>query len=371
MFTKILAAILSTLLPGLLIYGVYNSAAEGENLVPNPGFEEFSIMPHGWFYRGRDFTALVKDWSSASAASPDMYGPKITVPDSWKEKGFGKKKPRSGLYMAGITAFGCNQGKPHCREYIQVNLKEPLIPGQAYHVEFWASPLQTGIHANNIGIFFSENKLNEKTDRLVLREPQVYSKRIVPGNEYLWHKIQGDFTAEKACKFLVIGNFFSDNETESSLPTEGSHNYAYYYIDDVSVYKRPPIKDGFKDEFADWYPLQEDKVIPLTNILFDTDRSTLRPQGQDDLHKLIKIMKEYPTMEVEIGGHTDFQGSFDYNIRLSNRRARAVVTFLEKHGVEPERLTYIGYGTTRPVATNETEEGRQQNRRVEFRIRRI
>ena len=76
-------------------------------------------------------------------------------------------------------------------------------------------------------------------------------------------------------------------------------------------------------------------------------------------------------MEIEIGGHTDFQGSFDYNIRLSNRRARSVVNYLIKNGVGEERLTYIGYGTTRPVATNETEEGRQQNRRVEFRIRRI
>ncbi len=344
---------------------------DAQNLVPNSGFESFSILPHGWFYRGSDFTALVKDWSSASEASPDMYGPNINVPDSWQEKGFGRKRPRSGNYMAGITSFGCTNGKPHCREYIQVNLKEPLIPGQAYHVEFWASPLHTGIHSNNLGILFTLDKMQEKTDRVVYKEPQVFSSRIVPGNEYIWHKIQGDFTADEAYKFLVIGNFFGDEETLSSEGSENSHNFAYYYIDDVKVNKRPPILAGSDDEFADWYPLVEDKVIPLNHILFDTDRYTIKDEGVAELKKLHKILQEYPTMEIEIGGHTDFQGSFEYNMTLSNRRAKAVVNYLIRCGIEPERLSYIGYGTTRPVATNTTEQGRQQNRRVEFRIRRI
>ncbi len=372
MYCKPIALALSMVLSFLLVSSQNDfEAEESENLVPNPGFEVFSIIPHGWFYRGSDFTSLVKDWSSASEASPDVYGPSITVPDTWQEKGFGRKKPRSGQYMVGITAFGCNQGKPHCREYIQVNLTEPLVTGQAYHVEFWASPLHTGIHSNNLGILFSMQKLQEKTDRVVIKKPQIYSEKIVPGNEYIWHKIQGDFTAEDAYKFLTIGNFFTDEETLSSEGSENTHNYAYYYIDDVRVYKRPPIIDDFGDEFADWYPLEEDKVIPLDNILFDTDKSTLRTKGQNDLDRLYKILLEYPTMEIEVGGHTDSQGGFDYNMQLSNRRARAVVNYLANKGIEQDRLSYIGYGTTRHFATNDTEEGRQQNRRVEFRIRKI
>ncbi len=355
----------------LILTGVKVSENEQVNLVPNPGFENFSILPHGWFYRGSDFTALLKDWSSASEASPDVYGPKINVPDTWQARGFGKKRPRSGKYMAGITAFGCNQGKPHCREYVQVNLKEPLVPGQAYHVEFWASPLHTGMHANNLGIYFSENKLQEKTDRVVQRVPQVYSRRIVPGNEFSWHKVQGDFTAQKACKFLTIGNFYSDEETLSSSKAEGGHAFAYYYIDDVLVHKRPPIISGADDEFSDWYPLEEDKVIQLGNIFFDTDKAVIRPQGLKDLTKLLHILQEYPTMEIEVGGHTDYVGGFDYNMDLSNRRAKAVVGYLIDHGIDSNRLSYIGYGTTRPIATNQTDDGRQQNRRVEFRIRKI
>ena len=244
----------------------------------------------------------MKDWSSASEASPDVYAPNIRVPDSWKEKGFGRKQPRSGNHMVGITAFGCTNGKPHCREYIQVNLKEPLVPNQAYHVEFWASPLHTGIHANNLGIFFSKEKMQERTDRVVDRMPQVYTKKIVPGNEYIWHKIQGDFTAKEACKFLVIGNFFSDKETESSEWSENNHHFAYYYVDDVKVHKRPPILEDAKDEFADWYPLVEDKVIPLDHIYFDTDKSIVRARGLNELQKLKNILEEYPTMEIEIEG---------------------------------------------------------------------
>ncbi len=359
------------LLTCFLLWQGHRPMYEEENLVPNGGFESFSILPHGWFYRGSDFTSLVKDWSSASEASPDVYAPNIRVPDSWKEKGFGRKQPRSGNHMVGITAFGCTNGKPHCREYIQVNLKEPLVPNQAYHVEFWASPLHTGIHANNLGIFFSKEKMQERTDRVVDRMPQVYTKKIVPGNEYIWHKIQGDFTAKEACKFLVIGNFFSDKETESSEWSENNHHFAYYYVDDVKVHKRPPILEDAKDEFADWYPLVEDKVIPLDHIYFDTDKSIVRARGLNELQKLKNILEEYPTMEIEIGGHTDHQGSFEYNMQLSNRRARAVVTYLIDQGIESERLSYIGYGTTRPIATNDNDEGRQQNRRVEFRIRRI
>lgn len=327
-------------------------------------------MPHGWFYHGSDFTALVKDWSSASEASPDVYGPTISVPKSWQDRGFGLKRPRNGNHMAGVTAFGCIQGKPHCREYIQVNLTEPLVPGQAYHVEFWASPLHTGIHSNNLGILFGVDKMQEKTDRVVKRAPHIFSEKIVPGNQYIWHKIQGDITADQPYKFLVIGNFFSDPETTTGTASKESHNFAYYYIDDVMVHKRPPIKE-VEDEFADWYPLEENKVIPLDNILFDTDKAVIRTKGKSDLDRLYKILLEYPTMEVEVGGHTDSQGGFEYNMLLSSRRARAVVQYLTKKGVEPERLSYIGYGTTRHVATNQTDEGRQLNRRVEFRIKRI
>ena len=85
MFFKPILLVFSVFISFLFVFGQNeNEGEENKNLVPNPGFEVFSIMPHGWFYRGADFTSLVKDWSSASEASPDVYGPNITVPDTWQ-----------------------------------------------------------------------------------------------------------------------------------------------------------------------------------------------------------------------------------------------------------------------------------------------
>ena len=76
-----------------------------DNLVPNPGFEEFDGFPIGWYYKGSDFDDIVKYWSSPTTASPDAYGPRVRVPSSWAEKGFGKQTPHNGQAMAGITVM--------------------------------------------------------------------------------------------------------------------------------------------------------------------------------------------------------------------------------------------------------------------------
>ena len=106
------------------------------NIVPNPGFERFSATPIGWFYKGEHFTRVMKYWSSPTGASPDVFGPKVRVPETWADKDFGKHPPHQGGAMAGVTLFGCKDGKPHCREYVQVQLAEPLVVGQQYYIEF-------------------------------------------------------------------------------------------------------------------------------------------------------------------------------------------------------------------------------------------
>ena len=73
-------------------------------------------------------------------------------------------------------------------------------------------------------------------------------------------------------------------------------------------------------------------------------------------------------MKIEVAGHTDAHGSVEYNQRLSENRARAVVEYLVSHGIDPHRLTFKGYGKSRPIDTNTTDEGRSRNRRVEFLI---
>ena len=109
------------------------------------------------------------------------------------------------------------------------------------------------------------------------------------------------------------------------------------------------------------------KII-LRNIFFDFDKSTLRPESKTELDRLIALLNDIPTMKIEISGHTDSKGSDEYNIKLSQSRAQAVVDYLINAGIGTGRLKAAGYGETKPMDTNETDEGRQNNRRTEFEI---
>ncbi|HQL70451.1 MAG TPA: OmpA family protein, partial [Bacteroidales bacterium] len=109
------------------------------------------------------------------------------------------------------------------------------------------------------------------------------------------------------------------------------------------------------------------KII-LKNIFFDYDKATIRPESENELTRLVTLLNAYPKMTIEIGGHTDNHGSLQYNTKLSNDRAKAVVDYLVSKGIAASRLQYKGYAFNEPIATNDTDEGRQQNRRVEFKV---
>ncbi len=109
-------------------------------------------------------------------------------------------------------------------------------------------------------------------------------------------------------------------------------------------------------------------IIVLKNIFFDFDKATLRPESKAELERVYELLSQNPKMKVRIAGHTDSRGSDDYNQRLSENRAKAVYEYLIKRGISADRLSYIGYGEAKPIDTNDTEEGRQNNRRVELEI---
>jgi len=108
--------------------------------------------------------------------------------------------------------------------------------------------------------------------------------------------------------------------------------------------------------------------IVLKNIFFDYGKSTLRETSFPELERLVSLLESYPNMTIEIGGHTDNQGSLKLNTDLSEARAKAVVDYLVSKGISMNRLSYKGYAYLQPIATNDTDDGRQQNRRVEFKV---
>ncbi|MBT4162447.1 MAG: OmpA family protein [Gammaproteobacteria bacterium] len=107
-------------------------------------------------------------------------------------------------------------------------------------------------------------------------------------------------------------------------------------------------------------------MFSLTGVNFDYDSDNLTDAAKDKLHETIHSLQQQPNISVRIEGHTDNVGSDEYNLSLSKQRANAVRDLLINEGIRARRLTVQGYGENSPVATNDTESGRAQNRRVDF-----
>jgi OOP family OmpA-OmpF porin len=114
--------------------------------------------------------------------------------------------------------------------------------------------------------------------------------------------------------------------------------------------------------------LQVGTTVRLDNIYFDFDKTTLRPESFPELEKLVDMMNTNENLEIEISGHTDDKGSDDYNQKLSQGRAEAVREYVVEQGIDGNRISAVGYGESKPETSNDTEEGRQINRRVEFTV---
>jgi len=107
-------------------------------------------------------------------------------------------------------------------------------------------------------------------------------------------------------------------------------------------------------------------ILSITGPLFEFDKSTLTQDAQGKLIQAAALLKDNPAKSIQVAGHTDSKGSDAYNIKLGQRRADSVAGFLIQQGIEPARLSTVTYGESEPVASNDTDAGRAQNRRVEI-----
>ncbi len=116
------------------------------------------------------------------------------------------------------------------------------------------------------------------------------------------------------------------------------------------------------------FPIEKGETITLNNIFFDFDKSELKTSSYPELNRILDFMNKEKIEIILIKGHTDSVGPDDYNLALSGRRAKAVMDFFIRSGISRDRLAYKAFGETEPKVSNETEDGRSQNRRVEFEI---
>lgn len=115
-------------------------------------------------------------------------------------------------------------------------------------------------------------------------------------------------------------------------------------------------------------PLKVGKKTILNNVFFETDSYVITPTSQTELNKVVKLMKQNPTIKIEISGHTDDTGAGQHNMTLSENRAQSVFNYIKDSGIAEERLTYKGYGANNPIAPNNDNAGRAKNRRTEMKI---
>lgn len=123
---------------------------------------------------------------------------------------------------------------------------------------------------------------------------------------------------------------------------------------------------GIKNIFLT--PIEVGVTVRLKNIYFDFDKTTLKAESFVELNKVVEFLNQNGTVEIEIEGHTDSKGADEYNRNLSQGRSQSVVDYLASQGIDSGRLKAQGYGESKPIDTNDTEDGRANNRRVEFTV---
>ncbi|MGD0710867.1 MAG: OmpA family protein [Bacteroidales bacterium] len=165
----------------------------------------------------------------------------------------------------------------------------------------------------------------------------------------------------------ATGEFFVCIPTEMDYALNVSKDGYLFYSENFTlsgVHSKtdPVIKD------IPLQPVKVGEIVVLKNIFFNTDKYGLKPESTAELEKLIDLLRKNPSMKIEISGHTDNVGEMNYNQVLSENRAKAVYAYLISHGIVKERLTYKGYGQTKPIDTNATDSGKANNRRTEFKV---
>ena len=365
------------------------------NLVFNPSFEEYLECPRKIDAKG--VLTIVEAWYQPTAGSADYFNRCAIRECSVPQNKLGHQQPRTGDAYCGIYC-----SKDEYREYLQTQLREPLQPGCRYRVTFHVSLSENStVAVSSIGALFTAERITDSGKSILMHKqrssmcslvsqtittyyrPQVVSNRIL-SDTVGWMEISDEFTAAGGEEFLTIGNF--TDAARSGLAEYDCLTQiltgSYYYIDDVSVIlistpesalastdqPNPSTPSSNQPNNQTIPTLSVGSTVVLHDIYFQFDRSTILQQSYKELTNLVNMMRDNPKMRIEIGGHTDDQGSASYNLRLSESRAKAVADYLTAKGIDPKRLQYRGYGKKHPIAENSTEEGQAKNRRVEIKI---
>lgn len=348
-----------------------------QSLVTNGSFETKSYCPSNF---NQQTLNTIAGWWQATDGTPDYFhscSEKVGVPNNV----FGKQKAKDGEAYAGFVTYSVGN-KRNYREYLQTKLSRPLAAGELVCIEMHVSAADyCNYVTDGIGILLSEKKVESNLQSELAYVATMSNPRLNmldESNE--WQLLSDIYTAKGGEEYLTIGNFKADKELKVIRRTEdmsdkGYGTWSYMYVDDVRV---KPIQRKLECSCENEYlasiavdpplELNEYKKIKLDAILFDFDQDTLTDDALMQLEDVYLLLKKNRSMYMEISGHTDVVGPDGYNLNLSKRRAQRVINHLTNKGIDSSRLQLTFFGKQQPATENETEEGRHQNRRVEFQI---
>lgn len=163
-----------------------------------------------------------------------------------------------------------------------------------------------------------------------------------------------------------IGNYFITLPVGKDYDFNVNRKGYLFFSGNFLMANKSP--DSTYEKNIELQPIETNAIVVLNNLFFDVNKFELKPESQVELDKLVQLLLENPTLKLEISGHTDNVGKPADNLALSNNRAKAVVNYLLGKNINTSRLAAKGYGETKPVADNKTEEGRAKNRRTEMKV---
>ena len=330
-----------------------------QNLVENPSFESFLECPDHLGNFGED----LKYWSVPTKGTTDYFNScslSMGVPTNF----MGEQAAKFGNGYLGFYMYAPED----YREYIQGELKEPLKQGVTYTLSFYISLAENSDHVvRDFDVLLSTKPIGVNIKKGLTKwqlskiEGNSFTTVEILGNEFItddhtWTKISTDFLAAGGEQFITIGNFKNNASTRRlRLGKKKNVNGAYYFMDMVYV-----------GEGIQTYALDETHIFE--NVHFNFDEFHLGEKGAHEIMRVYNYMQSDSTLNIVINGYTDNLGTSSYNTDLSVKRAIAVANRLIQLGLAGKRITYNGFGATQPQGNNEDEEGRAQNRRVEFII---
>lgn len=290
----------------------------------------------------------------------------------WKNISNGTSLKVKGSAHSGSFGIYCQNNYAYLRRYdVQIGL-----PGQS--ISCWIrihgkTNAYLGFGENSIGMGHRNYLvLSNESNSFDFRKSADYTypnlKTISQTYQLnVWYRAEVVFNTSTK----VTGNLYAANGTTLlksitvEIPELSPGGIAFcgssVSVDDIRGGSKQAVTDTF---FA---PIMGQPLI-LKNIVFDLNKSNLLEQSYVELDKLVKYLKRNPTFKINIIGHTDNIGNEIDKKNLSEARAKSVADYLISHGINNKNIHHLGFGSLKPIATNDTEEGRQKNRRVEFTI---